>query len=70
MIKNTEINAVASNEQGFAFRISWLDDEKGFGNIDVMYSKKNGFTLETESMSKDFVKSVLSAMVDSAKIRE
>ena len=70
MIKQTEVNAVASNEQGLAFRISWLHDEKGFGNIDDFYSKNHGFSLETGAMSKDFVKSVLNAIVDSAKIRE
>lgn len=70
MIKSTEINAVASNEQGFAFRISWLDDEKGFGNIDILYSKKHGFTIEAGEAQKDFIKEVLNAMVDVAKLKE
>lgn len=70
MIKSTEITGVASNEEGFAFRISWLDPEKGFGNIDIFYSKKHGTTIESEAMSKDFVKEVLNAMVDGAKLRE
>lgn len=70
MIKSTEINAVASNEQGFGFRISWLDEEKGFGNIDIFYSKKHGFRIEGEAMQKDFIKEVLNAMVDVAKLKE
>jgi len=70
MIKETDINAVASNELGFAFRVGWFDDEKGVGNIDFMYSKQHGFTIESEAMSKDFIKTVLNSIVDNARIKD
>lgn len=65
VIEDVEMNAVVSNENGFGFRLSWTANV-GFGDTDVFYDKAGGFRIQSESMSKDFVKAVLFALVDRA----
>jgi|GEM_PF-3709393 len=65
VIEDVEMNAVVSNENGFGFRLSWTANV-GFGDTDIFYDKVGGFRIESENMSKEFIKAVLSKLVDNA----
>lgn len=48
-----------------------LDCEKGFGNLEItqiMKGTKVDFYIKNEFMSRDFIKRVLNALVDKAKL--
>jgi hypothetical protein len=51
------------------FRISWADDNLGFGEI-AFYKDNGKLKLDTENMGKDFVKKVLNNLVDNTEIEE
>ena len=49
-------------------RIYWSGD-KGFGQIDIIHDLMSGeYIIDSELMSRDFVKAVLCKLVDDAKI--
>lgn len=61
------IGGVYSNKDEMGFRIYW-NGSLGFGNINInQFINKNGvIRIDSEHMSKDFVKKVLCSLVDQA----
>lgn len=54
-----------TSERGI--RVEWCDDEKGFGQIDIVEDGSSSQChIDSENMSKEFVKRVLSVIVDNA----
>jgi hypothetical protein len=64
---NLEIVDIAMFEKGNGFRLFWQDLKIGFGQIDMFYDKELNFTINSEAMSKEFVKAVLSKLVDNCE---
>lgn len=61
------IGGVYSNKEETGFRIYWNEATLGFGNIDFCQFGKSGLIrIDSECMSKEFVKKVLCALVDQA----
>lgn len=68
-INDVSINAVFSNSENSGFSLSWDSKELGFGEISFIQFHKNGkIRIDSEHMGKDFVKKVLHAFVDIAKL--
>jgi hypothetical protein len=51
----------------FLVTFFWLDEKTGFGQIN-MVDDKGKITMDTEYMSKEFVKKVINQLVDDAEI--
>jgi hypothetical protein len=54
---------------GKGFTIWWTDDDGFFGNV-IFYKKDGILKLDTENMSREFVKKVLNNLVDNTEIEE
>jgi hypothetical protein len=50
-------------------KIHWSTDDIGFGEIAIFKDKDNKIILDTECMSKAFVKAVLDRLVDMGEVR-
>jgi len=64
-IHEVHINGVFANEGGLGFVIGWSGD-KGFGEITIQEHTKNDmfFEVDSENMSKQFVRKVLLSLLD------
>ena len=72
MITNATIGGIYSNETEMGFRISWAGnkEDSGFGQITINRFKNGAIVIDSEYMGKDFVKKVLTKLVDDAKVCE
>ena len=72
MIIDATISGVYSNETEMGFRISWSGnkEDSGFGQITMNRLKNGAIVIDSETMGKDFVKKVLTKLVDNAKACE
>jgi hypothetical protein len=52
------------------FYVNWQDDQGYFGEIKMQETKDGTFEIYAETMGPEFVKSVLSKMIDMAKFLE
>jgi hypothetical protein len=64
---NLEIVDLTMFRGGNGFRLHWEDPDWGFGQIDMFYDKELNFTIDSEAMSKEFVKAVLGKLVDNCE---
>jgi len=48
-------------------RLYWNEPSLGFGQVDISYNKYNQLFIDSECMSKDFVKALLCKLVDDCK---
>lgn len=49
-------------------KIHWSTDDIGFGEITILKDKNNNIIIDSECMSKAFVKAALDKMVDAAQL--
>lgn len=71
-VKIVGVRAAKSDVEGdiVGFRIVWADEQRGFGNIDVVqhyFEGETWVTMDTEFMGTDFVKQVFAELVNSSK---
>ena len=59
------LEGIWSEGEQFGSIISWMKDDSNFGNITIM-SNKGVLTIDSETLSRDSVKKILSKLVDSA----
>jgi hypothetical protein len=52
---------------GNGFRLHWEEPNFGFGQIDLFYNEELNLTIDSEYMSKEFVKAVLNKLVDNCE---
>ena len=67
-ITDTKLGAVFANSQTTGFCIKWWAKGTGYGEFTFHYDPNNKWHIDNECMSKDFIKAVLCAMVDQAKL--
>jgi len=61
---------VHGNPETIGFTLDWSDPKFGFGQIGIDQDNKTGeILIDSESMSPEFVRSVLCALVDKATIK-
>lgn len=64
------IFGVSGTGETLRFIIDWQNEEKGFGQIEIMqYLDGDSVVIDSELMDRDFIKSVLNALVDKARVR-
>ncbi len=64
-----DIFGVSGTPDMIRFTLNWDDPERGFGQIEFRkYSDKESVVIDSELMSRDFIKSVLNALVDKARV--
>lgn len=49
-------------------RLAWEDEERGFGLIDIFQIEDEDILIDSEYMSREFVKKVLTNLVDQARL--
>jgi len=49
-------------------RLAWEDEERGFGLIDIFQVEDEDILIDSEYMSREFVKKVLTSLVDQARL--
>jgi hypothetical protein len=64
---NLEVVDISMFEKGNGFRLHWEEPNIGFGQIDLFYNEELNFTIDSEYMSKEFVKAVLNKLVDNCE---
>lgn len=70
-ILEVKIIIVCANADGLGFKLAWTDDNGYFGEISFATSEAGNHTcIDSENMSKDFVKKVLAKLVDDAELVE
>lgn len=62
-----EIEGVKEFKCGNLVRLAWIDEERGFGQIDIFQDEE--ILIDSECMSREFVKQVLSCLVDQARLK-
>jgi len=73
MIKSVSVVGVFSQYGDKGVRIGWFDDDGYFGNLSIKQVEGNNpsetnMFIDSENMSKEFVKEVLCAMVDNSEL--
>jgi len=66
---DVEIIGIFANENQVGFKLSWCDTIEGFGEI--LFTRNGSMfeiVIDSENMGKDFVKEVLVALVDKARL--
>lgn len=58
------ITAKQAKDKTIIITIQWFEFCKGFGNVYLLIDKNNNLTIDSECMNKDFVKKVLSHLID------
>jgi hypothetical protein len=48
-------------------RLAWVEEYRGFGTIDIIQVDGRGFKIDSELMSREFVKRALCALVDQSE---
>jgi hypothetical protein len=66
-IVDVYIDGVFSNKDEMGISIAWAAKGTGFGNISITEFTTGEVLIDTENMSKEFVKEVLCALIDKAK---
>jgi len=70
MITSATIGGIYSNEEEMGFRISWWGSN-GFGQIGIRKFIHSGvINIDSETMSREFVKEVFAKLVDDAQYCE
>ena len=70
MITSTTIGGIYGNEEEMGFRISWWGDQ-GFGQIGIRkFIHSDVINIDSETMSREFVKEVFAKLVDDAQYCE
>ena len=70
MITNATVGGIYSNEEEMGFRINWWGSN-GFGQIGIWKFINSGvINIDSETMSKEFVKEVFAKLVDDAQCCE
>ena len=65
-----DIYGVSGSADVIRFMLSWSDPETGFGQMEfIRYNESDGIVIDSELMDRDFIKSVLNALVDKARVR-
>ena len=64
---NIEIVDIEMFNKGNGFRLYWESLDIGFGQIDMFYNDELKFTIDSEHMSREFIKAVLCKLVDNCE---
>ena len=64
---NKIVDVITRTRDDFV-RLEWEDDQGFFGQIDFHMDFRGDWAIDSENMSKDFVKAVLCKMVDDAEL--
>lgn len=64
-IKEVEIRAIYSNNEYRGFKLSWISDEIGWGEIDIyQFYKNNKIQIDDEYMGKEFIRRVFNKLLE------
>ena len=65
-----KIFGVSGSNEIVRFMIEWEDEERGFGQIEfIQYLEGGSIVIDSELMDRPFIKLVLNALVDGARVR-
>jgi hypothetical protein len=65
---SVKLVAVWSNDEDKGFKLQYSKDGFGFGELIFRQYPKGNVVIETETMGVDFVKEILGAWVDKARL--